>query len=219
MAIIDKLKGLKAKAESTTNVHEAEVFLAKLFELLERHQLELGDLETDDPVGCHHKKETSNGSGDWPEFLFETFAAYLGCRVITTHGHSRAARTRHVYGRESAVIALNEMHPYLCKTVRALARENAGVMSLSRDKAARRIGNSLVWRICDMTARAKEPGTQAARNALVAVDLIKTLINADFQNLREGRTTSINTSAMGRDLANGISLNSQVKSNNTLKLT
>lgn len=43
-AQLRRVRGLLAKAESTTNPHEAEAFSAKAFELMERYRIELADV-------------------------------------------------------------------------------------------------------------------------------------------------------------------------------
>jgi len=81
-AIAIKIKALLAKSASTNNQHEAEAFLAKAHELMEKHQLDALDLEVDDPMGddmvC---KRNGKVTPDWDFRLMRGCALYQRMRV------------------------------------------------------------------------------------------------------------------------------------------
>jgi hypothetical protein len=137
--IIDTIRALLAKAASTEFKEEAEVFLAKAHELMEKHQLESHDLEHDDPLGNERVYRKNNPYGvDWDFTLIFAVARYFGCKAIRMevdhkypptkkhpHGQWNKAYEMDLVGRESARITTIEMHKYLVDTVRRLGREAA----------------------------------------------------------------------------------------------
>lgn len=216
MRYVEKIKALLAKASGTDNEHEAMAFLAKAEELMVKHQISLEDLDKDDPVGSHYRRESKNGSGDWPDFLYSACASYYGCQIVE---HMLSAngmhRSREVFGRASAVITLNEMHPYLVKTVKRLGREYADEWNTKPDKAARRIGNALMARLYSLAAAASgdEAKTAVAKaNALVTMDQISAMIARAYPKLTDVRQGKKYTSSSARSVASSINLSGQVGS-------
>ena len=216
MTIAEKIKALLAKAASTDNQHEAEVFLSKAHELMEKHQLEIGDLETDDPVG-HEPSATANGgaSPDWDFQLMFPVAKFFGCKSCqqwsptkTDGTYTRAGQYQMILvGRDSARITAIEMHKYLVKTVRRLGRENA-TPGCKADTMARRIGRALAARIWQMCPEEAKSDTPAGKNALITLDAVLAKYEELFPDATplKGRTL---TNKTARELANGISLNLQ----------
>jgi hypothetical protein len=218
MSIVTKIKALLAKAKSTDNEHEAIAFMQKAEELLEAHQLGLSDLDTEDPISAHFRRASSNGSGDWADFLYSACAAYYGCRlVVHTLDYKGLKRESEVFGRLSAVVTLNEMHSYMVATVRRLGRQHADEWSLKPDQAARRIGNALVTRLRGL-AQANSINTTTRNNALLVVDPIQALIDATYKNLTSTKSGKRYTSVAARGVAAGIGLSSQVAGRGALQI-
>lgn len=228
MTIIEKIKALLAKAASTDSQAEAEAFLNKAHELMERHQLEAGDLETDDPVDktCG---ATANGgaSPDWDFQLMFSVARYFGCKAIQCYSrtkldgsYARAGQYQmNVVGRESARITAIEMHKYLVKTVRRLGRENA-TEHQKADTLSRRIGRALQLRIDDMCQDETSESTAltpAGKNAVITLDRVVAKYNELFPNARAMGGTIL-TSDKAESLAAGIGLNLQTTGNTALRL-
>lgn len=86
MKIVEKIKALLAKASGTDNEAEAEIFFAKAYELMEKHQLDVTDLESEDPMGEEIGVSAKGRGGvDWNERLMFPVARYYGCKAIQQH--------------------------------------------------------------------------------------------------------------------------------------
>lgn len=234
MTIIEKIKALLAKAASTDNEHEAEVFLAKAHELMERHQLDANDLEADDPVNHEETyRRKSAATPDWDFMLMFAVARYYGCEAI------RIEKARGwavgLVGRDSARITAIEMHKYLVATVRRLAREtvkNDPMKLYKRDKftgkdyftgeylnadqTARRIGNALRSRISALAHKNQpvaRPQTTSGKNALVTLDAVSAAMKKYYPNMQPIGGASYRFNDKGADIAAGIGLNRQTGGN------
>lgn len=228
MTIIEKIKALLAKAASTNSPHEAEVFLAKAYELMEKHQLDATDLERDDPVDgeAYYQKGNTKASPDWDTMLVFAVAKYFGCKACRCEkyiGGGKAQWYMDLVGRESARITTKEMHAYLVKTVRRLGREAVGTRGfeltdkwgevvgyMNADQCARRIGNALRARLNNLAAlqRKPEPATVSGKNALITMDRVVAVYNERHPDAAPiGGTYYTNSGA--RKVADGIGLNLQ----------
>lgn len=227
MNIVEKIKALLAKAKSTDNEHEAEIFLAKAYELMEKHQLGAEDLERDDPVrGEATYRRADRGGVDWDFHLLFAVAKYYGCKGCRTNGwDSKTGKPYYemdLVGRESAQITAIEMHKYLVSTVRRLGREKAHTIPvynddgyrigyMNADQTARSIGNALRQRLYELARlqeRKDNAPTDAGKNALVTLDRVL----AVYQERHPDATTikgRYHTTGAARDIANGIGLNLQ----------
>lgn len=225
MTIVEKIRALLAKAASTDNQHEAEVFLAKAHELMERHQLSAHDLESDDPVDgeFYYEKGSVKAAPDWDFNIIWPIARYFGCkacRITTKNGKWQMD----LVGRKSARITAIEMHKYLVKTVRRLGREAVGtpefrifdkygrpVGYMNADQCARRIGNALRLRI-DYLASANddkvEAKTPSGANALVTLDRVVAVFNERHPKTTNA-TRTFYTNSGAEKLAAGIGLHMQ----------
>lgn len=240
MTIVEKIKALLAKAASTDHQAEAEVFLAKAHELMEKHQLEAHDLENDDPVDGEGYYEKGNvaAAPDWDFMLIFAVAKYFGCKACRTNKGRKWIMD--LVGRESARITAKEMHSYLVKTVRRLGREAVGTREfrimrpypreegmvywtgeyMNADQCARRIGNALrdrLWMLARQNEQ-PEPTTPSGKNALVTIDRVLAVYDA-----RHPDATNINgtyySNAGARKLAEGIGLNRQAGHSGTKQLS
>lgn len=229
MTIVEKIKALMAKAASTDNQHEAEAFLAKAYELMERHQLEASDLETDDPVDGEkvYEKGSTKAAPDWDFMLVFATARYFGCKAIRIAGRNGKWHLDLV-GRQSARITTMEMHKYLVATVRRLGREAVGSEDfrvfekdewgdtvwmgryMNADQCARRIGNALRTRLTTLASQhdTAVPSTASGKNALVTTNRVLAVYNERHpDSMSIGGTFFSNAGA--RKLADGIGLNLQ----------
>lgn len=242
MTIVEKIKALLAKAASTDNQSEAELFLAKAHELMEKHQLDAGDLEKDDPITGegYYQKGSTKAAPDWDFMLIFNVARYFGCKAIRMEkyvGNGKSQWVMDLVGRESARVTAKEMHAYLVATVRRLGRQAAVAQEfpileeyggrfyrtgkfMNADQCARRIGNALRSRLgelaSEMEAKNTAP-TAAGRNALVTVDRVLAVYNERHPDARPIKG-SYSTTGKAREIAAGIGLNSQVGGSSTLRI-
>jgi hypothetical protein len=219
MAINDKIKALLAKAASTDNQAEAEAFFAKAHELMEKHQLDVSDLETEDAVG-YDRIYPKNGSvaPDWDFMLIFAVAKYFGCKAIRVKPNKHYEME--VVGRESARVTVVEMHKYLVATVRRLGRQHAGTMEkydknnrfagyMNADQTTRAIGNALRSRLSSLAAERKvDAPTAAGKNALITLDAVLALFDQRHPNTTKLGKFSTNSTA--REIASNIGLHQQV---------
>lgn len=221
MTIVEKIKALLAKAASTDSQAEAEAFLAKAHELMEKHQLGAEDLERDDPVDQSIAAKANGGaSPDWDFQLMFAVARYFGCKGIqrwsqtNTEGEFLKAGqyTMRIVGRESARVTAIEMHKYLVATVRRLGRTHAADMGLKPDQAARRIGRALQIRINALCPPPPAPETEAGKNALVTIDRTLAKYNELFPDARTIKSPGVRTNRTAKEIASGIGLNLQTSS-------
>ena len=204
-----KIKALLAKAKGTDNEHEAEIFFNKAFELLEKHQLCIEDLEKDDPIGLEGGV-TSDLYPDWNFRLMFPVARYYGCRSV--RARIRAPRDGYemkLVGRQSARITALEMHKYLVATVRRLGREMAAQRGGNASIHARQIGNALSERLYVIMPTLEKAQTKAGQNALITLDGIDAFVKANFPKLGQVKSTGTITSEEARNAAKSISLNKQ----------
>jgi hypothetical protein len=234
----DRIRALLAKAASTTSEAEAEAFMAKAHELMEKHQLDASDLEHDDPVGYERTyRRNSAATPDWDFMLIFPVARYYGCKAIRIDlwkGYEME-----IVGRDSARVTTTEMHKYLVKTVRRLGREKAAtdpmplyhrdadpeydepIGYMNADQTSRAIGNALRERINNLAyqqeRKNKAVPTATGKNALVTLDVVTAL----YKKLHPGASSirgSMSTTNDARLIAEGIGLNLQTGGRDTLRL-
>lgn len=216
MTIVEKIKALLAKASSTDNEHEAALFLGKAHELMEKHQLEAGDLEADDPIDETAGQRANGGaSPDWDFQLMFSVAKFFGCKAIQCDEQdSKTERWYYVMkivGRESARVTAIEMHKYLVATVRRLGREHAKETGQNAGILQRRIGRALQIRINGMTpsdGEATAAPTESGKNALVTLNGVLAKykeLHPDSQPIKG----KVKTTRSAHAIASGIGLNLQ----------
>jgi hypothetical protein len=186
--IAELVKALLAKAASTEFEAEAEVFLAKAHELMEKHQLSADDLEKDDPLGAEDAYEVKNPYGtDWDFGILFPLARYFGCKCIRIekdhlypNGKWKSKFTMEIMGRESARTTVIEMHKYLVSTIRKIGLEKSKQdlrefrkyrknhwdemvwtgEYLNADQIRRRIGNAMIERLAILAYREEQKNKQ-----------------------------------------------------------
>ncbi len=236
MTIVEKIKALLAKAASTDNQHEAELFLAKAQELMAKHQLEAEDLERDDPIDMSVGSRANGGAApDWDFQLMFAVSKYFGCKSIqywtAVDGKKSGEYQMRMVGRESARITAIEMHKYLVATVRRLGREHAhemyqrdkwgSLVNLKPDQAARRIGRALQARIdqlCPKQTSESTALTPAGKNALITLDRVMAKYQEMFPDARTIGGQGTLTTKSARAIAEGIGLSQQVHGSGQLRI-
>lgn len=214
--IKSKIAALLAKAKGTDNEHEAAAFMAKAQELLEQHQIDIGDLiDANDPVA---KGGFYDASGKWvPSWhkdLYNSLARLYGCRPIQVNYYVGIKKTWRVelVGRESAIATTELMFPWVKEECNRLGRALAKETGVETSRGQRSVGNALVLRIQKLVREMVEdrPRTEAAsKNALVTLDRVTQLVEQLYPNLKAGRKTTVSTSKGAAAAAAGIGLHRQ----------
>lgn len=219
MSITEKIRKIIAKADSTSHPEEAAVFMEKALKLMEDHGLsllELGRLDSDDPVGVDKQFYESTITTEWRQTLATQLAQYYGCRLIVLRNKTMFGKIESIYhsvaGRESARITYQLMWPYVLRQVMKQAAEanrngeynhpSQGYKAVAEALAVR-----LVW-LNKNKATATPP--QTGVNALVPIDLIQLAIDEAFEGGTRPtgpKKVKFNANAMQR--ASSISLNHQ----------
>jgi hypothetical protein len=222
-----RIQALIAKAQSSEHEAEAAAFMGKAQELLERYQIDLGELKDgDDPVKVFKQGlEMTGKDPTWIKKLYSAVATLYGCKVVyaPTIVRGQWGFRIELTGRESSLVTAELMFPWIKSQClaegRRLAKENPGTLTSSQ--FARRVGNALVQRIYRLAAVNKAaPKTEAAgRNALITLDRVEQVFNEEYgTELKDARSGRVTTNAQAREAANGIGLSRQVHGSSTLAI-
>lgn len=216
---VDTIRKLIAKAESTTSSEEADAFMQKVRQLMERHGVSLVGLSThlsDDPVAIGDPDIGYWKSDSWMRALAAAVGRYYGVRVY----FYPVSHIRHevvINGRESCRATYTLMMPYLVRAVKRIAHQatEQGLYA-SKSRARRDVGNALSQRLNYLAAEARQraeaagPRTQTGLNALVPADVLDVVEQDFFGRKPPARGGKNMVSPVGRVLAEEISLAEQV---------
>lgn len=153
---IHRIRALLAKAEGTDNPHEAEVFMAKVRELLDRHQLTMTDLSQEsDPMG--QMGIVLPYREDWLRVLISLLAEYFDCAAAFTTTEVEGVEFEAVIlvGREGARVSCQGIIPYIWRTLDRIC-------ALDPSVSIGGIGGALSWRIMKLVEQRQpvlSPGT------------------------------------------------------------
>jgi hypothetical protein len=221
--ILDRIRKVLAKANSTNNTAEAEMLMAKVTEMLEAHNIELVDLNRtgDDPMGTERDVGVIWPNTQWLGKMAGCAARYFGCRVVLSQV-TKNKKHMHVVGRESARVTFQLMLPYLVSQVRRQAKvlQEQGMSKLVSE---RQVANALTERLWILHLESKQRDRvrveAGSSSALVPIDEIEAEMSSAFPGLRQGKSSVIKTSNAARKLAEGISLHRQTTGNSTRRIT
>lgn len=217
-ALLDRIAKLQAKAAGTTNQAEAELFAAKVAELLAKHNLDEAMLRARDtereqgPIGRH--PFGTRVPDAWRERIVSGVARVYFCRVTFKLRNGKAdPHTWTFVGREHNAIVAKAMAQYLIATVKRMAREYSPI---SRDQKNFRkgAGDKLYQRLWDLaeSMRAEQTG---ASNGTAMVVRTEDQALADYLGdiqLLKGKTHKHGSGSYeGWEAADGISLNTQIR--------
>lgn len=205
-----KIAALLAKAGGSDNQHEAEAFAAKAQQLLDEHQLSIGDVIKTDPIERTVIAVGPKTAKPWHARLPQIVAKYYGCDLVSWHENGVIAYT--AVGRESARITAAMMYPFIAEQVRAKALEYQKVTFFSRKRCMNDMTDAFYKRLL-LLIRAQETTAAATgghSRALVHVDEAKAWMNANMENLKQGKPFTVADNDITRELAAEISLAKQV---------
>lgn len=116
--IIRKVRALLLKAEGTIGA-ESEAFMAKVRELMVKHQLEMHELRQEpDPLGLHFKGIVAREP--WEISVCDIGAQYFGCAAVFVELGDGSTGCK-LYGRQSACVTTTEMILFWVPEVRRIA--------------------------------------------------------------------------------------------------
>lgn len=232
------IRALIAKANGTDNAAEADIFMAKAHELLEKHQLDLGTtLNADDPIEHFEGLDQAATSHKWNRELYRALGALYGCKHFrqcyyaknadgtwkyTSKGEPELRYKSILTGRASAIMTTKLMYPWVCEQVRLHAKEISKLTGMSEQGQAKRVGAALVNRIWQMVIEARKndaaPKTAGERNALATIDLVEAAFNARHPNQTKIKARSTVSDNLSREAAGKIGLHQQAGHSSALRL-
>lgn len=219
--IADKIQKILNKANSTNSDAEAEMLMQKVHSMLEKHGMDLMDLNLldDDPIGVDKGAVECAPAEKWQVRLCHMVASYYGCDTIFrqgwTQGKHKQPTTIAIGGRKSARVTVEAMWPFIRQQVRAQGRALAKETGRGPASEVNAVANALCFRIHRLI-QSSEPtssNSAAVRNALVPVDAIKAAMQEAFPNATDSKKMRLSTNQAAREAADKVSLYRQTGSN------
>lgn len=181
--IKDKLRALLAKAEGTDNEFEAETFMAKVNELLEKHQIEMHELKVDDdPMGITRGDQKLSKSQSWTKGLVIWIARLYGADVV--YWTSGNAIRYEIVGRESVRVTTELMLPFVLTQVRREGRKLAKKYGESDAVHMREVAYALTIRLQRMCVAARKHRDEMIGKGLIPVSDIDALKAEKYPQLK-----------------------------------
>jgi len=219
-----KIAALLAKAEGTDNEFEAATFMAKVNELLEKHQIEMHEIRAaqgdQDPMGKQKGETNIYASMLWARGLASGLAAYYGCRFVywKTGNHFKYE----VVGRESARMTFEMMLPFVISQVKQQARRLCvgRFNAKSQSVMEREVGQALWVRVARLARQAQEHRVVLTGKGLIPVSDIEAAM-ADLYPLGLKTAKAKTKISYGRDAqqaADKVSLHVQATGRGPKKL-
>ncbi|NRA86863.1 MAG: DUF2786 domain-containing protein [Rhizobiales bacterium] len=208
-----KIAALLAKAESTDNDFESELFLSKANELMEKHQINNLDLGIDDPISDEEFMYGSSGIPSWKFSLLCVVSAFYGATVAkSTMGRKTSVR---LIGKQSACITVELMFPYLLKQITKQAqklRSDGYGNKLAQLKV--RVSNSLYFRMHEIIRNRRKAVVQNnidTNNALVIKSELDLYLKTKYSNFVSVKSRGKIVSQASQEAAKKIGLNLQTE--------
>lgn len=219
MSMKSKIAALLRKAESTQFKEEAETFLAKARELMEKHQITIVEGESDekDEFGLLRTNDFEIGTSAAIKYeLQAAVAQFFGCRVFQIKSGKRAHMD--IHGTDSALTTYELMFPFIWKQVRSLAR-SFGVGQSQQRKLERDIARSLMSRLylLRIENEANRQGSAASGSstalALTSIDQrLDDFARSQYEKIGEAKKRNLKApSQLSRLLANEVALDMQIQ--------
>jgi len=205
---IQKLQALKAKAESSEFKHEADAFMKKVRDLLDRHNLNMSDLNQseENPMGEDKNAGAWRKYEGWQSNLITAVARLYDCEIIYTTRANEVKAT--VIGRLAARTTFHVMWPFILEQVKMRAKH----LDERPQKARRQIGNALTLRIYrEISKRESAPNKNGAAEGLIIISEIDDWIKNNHTDAKDARPSKASTSVQALQAANKISLAEQLR--------
>lgn len=224
-ALLDKIAKLQAKAKSTSNEAEAELFAAKVAELLAKHNLDEAMLRARDAereqgeIGEHPFGLRVPDA--WRERIVVGVARVYFCTCIySKRGGKVDQRSYRFVGREHNAIVAKAMAEYLIATVKRMAREYSGDRLL-QNNYRKGAGDRLFNRLEEMAKalRADQPkGGDGTALVVRSEDIAIREYLGDVPSSKGRAHKHGHGSQAGWNDAGDISLNMQIKETRASRL-
>lgn len=215
----DKIAALLAKAESTDNAFEAETFMSKVNELLEKHQIEMHEVRSRlgqpaDPIDMQIGGTNIYASMLWARGVAGMLARYYGCRFVY---YKKGNHFQYdIVGTESARTTFELMLPFVISQVRVAAKPLAA--RVGKSVAERQVGHALEYRIYNLVPAAEERRASNEKNALVPVSDMDSRMEQLYPAIKTAKSKPLNFGSVAHDAASKISINVQTTGNHTKRL-
>lgn len=208
-----KIAALLAKAENTDNEFEAATFMAKVNELLEKHQIEMHEVRAagadKDPMGKETGETNLYASISWAVDMAGSLARYYGCRIaVWRKGNHFGYQT---VGRESARRTFELMLPFVISQVKQQAKRLCvgSNNAKSRSVMEREIGRALWIRIHNLIPEAEVMRAELTGKGLIPVSDVDAAFDSFFPSAKSGKAKTVKYSEAARDAANRIGITAQ----------
>lgn len=169
--LLDRIAKLKAKAEGTSNQAEAELFAAKVAELLAKHNLDEAMLRARDatreqgPIGKH--PFSARVPDAWRERIVLGCAKLYQCQAIFYKVNGKVnPRSWEFVGREHNAVVAISMAEWLIATVKRMAREYSPI-SAEQKNFRKGAGDRLYRRLWEMAEAQRAPEGSGDGTALM----------------------------------------------------
>lgn len=229
MNIREKIAKIIAKAKSTDNEAEAEMFLAKAMQLMEEHQIgahELGD--SSDPIGMVQGVTAQAGPPMYKYEVYRVVANYYGCKTFRRHIPLGKTFVMEVIGPLSATVTAELMGEFVWEQLTAMSRKQAKELGINSGAQLRKLCNAFGSRVWgEIHARVKADrvtdgprNAAAASNALVLQDAVKAFYDNFYAsvNIQMVGQKARSSNEAARTGAAGISLHRQTGGSATLRI-
>lgn len=219
MSMKSKIAALLRKAESTQFKEEAETFLAKARELMEKHQITIVEGESDekDEFGMLRTNEFEVGTPAVTKYELQAeVAQFFGCRVFQSQQGKRAHID--IHGTHSALTTYELMFPFIWKQVKSLAK-SFGTGQAQQRKLERDIARSLRVRLYILRKQNEADRQDSAASgsstalALTSIDhRLDAFARSRYTKIEEAKKRNLQApSQLSRLLANEVALDMQIE--------
>lgn len=213
-SIKNKIAALLAKAEGTDNQFEAAAFMAKVNELLEKHQLEMHDIRqasaNKDPMGKERGETNIYASMLWARDVAGALARYYGCRLVYYRRGNHFLYD--IVGRESARTTFELMLPFVITQVKLQAKKLWMVGSsnaASRSVMEREVGQALMVRIYRLVPNAEQRRVELTGKGLIPVSDLDAAMNDFFPDVKIAKSKKLSFGRDAQAAAERVSLHHQ----------
>lgn len=194
-----RISQLLAMADSTNHPEEAAAFAAKARQLMDEHNLSLGEAVADqNPLGETHDQVPYAQKEYY--ILASNAARYFGCEALFL---GRGEKSFRIFGRESARITTQLMIPYWVKECRRLGNKLSKDTGMPRREAIHSVMDAFSRRLGELTR--KDPPKAVHSSLPVPIDEARAMMPDHYDN-----NTRLRNHAEAAALAKDISVSQQM---------